>query len=119
MRTQARRHSPPDHELDKIARNIKHFDLTPGGQNDIKAYLDDLTFYLRRLPEATIQDYIYLIKSTANREVSILMDHQPVLVWADLDLHQSLEREFSDETVQSGRTSALNTRQDKQEPSNN
>lgn len=107
---------PSDRELDKIARNILRFEPKPGGSHDTQAYLDDLEFYLRRFPQASVQDRIYLIKLTASREVSRFIERQTDSVQNDYAaLRQAMEKEFSSDLPQSGLSVALTVKQGRHE----
>uniref|UniRef100_A0A3B4XT43 Uncharacterized protein n=1 Tax=Seriola lalandi dorsalis TaxID=1841481 RepID=A0A3B4XT43_SERLL len=108
---------PSDRELDKIARNISHFEPSPDCSHDITTYLKDIDFYLRRLPNATADDRMYLIKVTSSHEVSRFIERQPNHVRMNYDLLcHALEQEFSDHTSPAGLTAAITVKQGRQEP---
>uniref|UniRef100_A0A3B3DEZ3 Uncharacterized protein n=1 Tax=Oryzias melastigma TaxID=30732 RepID=A0A3B3DEZ3_ORYME len=108
--------APSYKELDKIARNIYRFEPIPGGSNDICSYLNDIDFYLRRFPNVTTEDRIYLIKVTSSREVGKFIERQTELVRNDFQfLRQALEKEFSDHASQSGLTVTMTVKQGRHE----
>ena len=95
-------------DLDKIARNINYFEPTPDGSNAIHGYLKDIDYFLRRFPNATVEDRIYLIKRTSSWEVSSFIERQPNSVRSHYDvLCQALIEEFSNHLAQTGLVAAL------------
>uniref|UniRef100_A0A3B1IH95 Uncharacterized protein n=1 Tax=Astyanax mexicanus TaxID=7994 RepID=A0A3B1IH95_ASTMX len=112
----ARPITPSDRDLDKVARNISRFEPKPGCPNDIHLYLNDIDYYLRRFPLATIDDRIYLIKITSSRDVSSFIERQPPHVRGNYRaLCQALEAEFSSFSTQLGLSAAFTVRQNRQE----
>ncbi|KAM3864759.1 sodium-dependent phosphate transport protein 2B-like [Diretmus argenteus] len=106
----------PDRDLDKIARNIARFDPSSSAGQDTYTYLQDIDFYLRKFPQATVDDKIYVIKATASRDVSSFIMRQPLDVRSDYEaLSRALMREFSDPEAQTGLSAALNIKQEKNE----
>ena len=104
-------------DLDRIARNMTRFEPKFDGATkiDTKTYLNDVDFYLRRFPHATVEDRIYLIKLTSSRDVSSFIERQPCHIKADYDLLcQTLIEEFSDH-LHTGLTEALAVMQAPQE----
>ena len=108
--------APSDEELDKISHNVPRFEPTPGIPHDTQAYLNDIDFYLRRFPNASVHDKFYLIKVTSSREVSRFIERQVDHIRNDYQLLcQTLEREFSDELTQSGLSAAMIVKQGRNE----
>uniref|UniRef100_A0A672Z396 Uncharacterized protein n=1 Tax=Sphaeramia orbicularis TaxID=375764 RepID=A0A672Z396_9TELE len=104
-------------DLDKIARNISHFEPKPNGSHDTAAYLKDIDFHLERYPNATLQDKIYLIKITSSREVKNFIDRQPAHVQSNFQaLCQALTKEFEDPGTATGLSAAIAIKQGRQEP---
>ncbi|XP_035530703.1 uncharacterized protein LOC118337705, partial [Morone saxatilis] len=107
---------PSDRDLDKIARNITRFEPKPGGKNDAREYLNDIEFYLRTFPNATVEDRIYLIKGTASQKVSKFIERQPRQIRGSFEaLSQALIDEYKSYTVKTGLTAALAVKQGRQE----
>uniref|UniRef100_A0A3B4XL16 Uncharacterized protein n=1 Tax=Seriola lalandi dorsalis TaxID=1841481 RepID=A0A3B4XL16_SERLL len=108
--------NPFDTDLDKIARNLPRFEPTPGGSQNISSYLKDIDFYLRKFPNATADDRIYLIKVTSGCQVGRFLERQTDYVRSNYDLLcQALIREFSDPISQTGLTAAMTTKQGRHE----
>uniref|UniRef100_A0A3B4VL06 Uncharacterized protein n=1 Tax=Seriola dumerili TaxID=41447 RepID=A0A3B4VL06_SERDU len=108
--------NPFDTDLDKIARNLPRFEPTPGGSQNISSYLKDIDFYLRKFPNATADDRIYLIKVTSGCQVGRFLERQTDYVRSNYDLlYQALIREFSDPISQTGLTAAMTTKQGRHE----
>ncbi|KAL6481780.1 hypothetical protein MHYP_G00098600 [Metynnis hypsauchen] len=107
---------PSDGDLDKIARNITYFEPVPEGSNDIHSYMKDIDYYLRRFPNATVEDRIYLIRRTSSREESQFIERQSNSVRSHYDvLCQALIEEFSNHLVQTGLVVALAVKQHRRE----
>lgn len=107
---------PTDRDLDKIAQNSPCFEPNLEGSHDTSIYLKDIDFYLRKFPNATIDDQIYLIKVTSSCDVSSFIEREPANVKGNYDLLcQALEEEFSDHLTQTGLTAALSIKQGRQE----
>uniref|UniRef100_A0A3Q1FEY8 Uncharacterized protein n=1 Tax=Acanthochromis polyacanthus TaxID=80966 RepID=A0A3Q1FEY8_9TELE len=95
---------PTDCDLDGIARKTERFEPnSDGSNNDIHPYLTDINYFLKRVPHASVDDKICLIKMTSSRDVSSFIDHQPVHVRADY------------EKLYTGLTAALLVRQGRSE----
>lgn len=79
--------------------------------------MKDIDFYLRKFPNVNVDEKIYLIKGTSNREVSRFIERQPDSVRADYELLcQALEKSFSDSLSLTSLTAAITVRQGWQEP---
>lgn len=103
-------------ELDKIAHHIQRYEPKPDGSHDTSAYLRDIDFHLKRFPQATTEDRIYLIKVTSSRDVSSFIERQTAYVHRDYQaLCQALSREFDDPDAHLGLLAALNIKQGRQE----
>uniref|UniRef100_A0A671U1B6 Uncharacterized protein n=1 Tax=Sparus aurata TaxID=8175 RepID=A0A671U1B6_SPAAU len=108
--------APSDRDLDKIARNITRYEPKPGGKNDTNAYLKDIEFYLRRFPDATVEDRLYLIRGTSSQKVNKFIDRQTQRVKSNYEvLSKALIDEFKSYTVKTGLTAALSVKQGRQE----
>ncbi|XP_077361941.1 uncharacterized protein LOC144006779 [Festucalex cinctus] len=82
-------------ELDTIAKHIQKFQPKQDCSDNTSVYLKDLDFHLRRFPQATTEDKIYLMKLTSTREVSDWIDRQPIHILNDYRaLCHALSREF-------------------------
>ena len=75
--------------------------------------MNDIDFYLQRFPNPpSVNDKLYLIKVTSSCEVSRFIERQPDHIGNDYQLfRQTLEREFSDELIQSGLSAAMMVKQ--------
>lgn len=108
--------APTDRDLDKIARNITRFEPKPGGTHNTQHYLNDIEYYLRRFPDATVDDRIYLIKGTSSSEVSMFIERQPDYTRGNYELlTHALIEEFSDPLSQTGLAVAMAVKQGRQE----
>ncbi|KAL7882335.1 hypothetical protein AOLI_G00091840 [Acnodon oligacanthus] len=108
---------PSDGDLDKIARNIAYFEPTPEGSSDIHSYLKDIDYYLRRFPNATVEERIYLIRRTSSQEVSQFIERQPNSVRSHHNvLCQALIEEFSNHLAQTGLVAALAVKHRRESP---
>ena len=105
----------PDRDLEKIAKIIPKFDPSKGG-HDLSAYLNDIEFYLRKFPAATVDDRVYIIRASSTREVVSFLQRQPFTVQNDYNaLCAALRVEFEDPGAETGLTAAMNVTQGKQE----
>uniref|UniRef100_A0A667YDD0 Retrotransposon gag domain-containing protein n=1 Tax=Myripristis murdjan TaxID=586833 RepID=A0A667YDD0_9TELE len=103
-------------DLDKVARNINTFTPSPLGGHDVHAYLQDVEYHAGRLPQATDEDRLHLIRITSSLEVRSFLDRQATSVKTDYtQLKQAMIREFADPESEQGLTTALDIKQGRQE----
>uniref|UniRef100_A0A671Y0Q9 Uncharacterized protein n=1 Tax=Sparus aurata TaxID=8175 RepID=A0A671Y0Q9_SPAAU len=121
-------------ELDKVKRELEHSleDLddrvkrssSPQPFSSSRAYHPrapsdrdlDKIFYLRRFPDATVEDRLYLIRGTSSQKVNKFIDRQTQRVKSNYEvLSKALIDEFKSYTVKTGLTAALSVKQGRQE----
>uniref|UniRef100_A0AAV2ME23 Gag protein n=1 Tax=Knipowitschia caucasica TaxID=637954 RepID=A0AAV2ME23_KNICA len=109
---------PTIRDFDRIARHIYRFEPQPGNPADPQSYLRDIDFYSKRLLNASLEDKVFLIKLTSNREVNNFIDRQSPATRQNYDnLCQALLNEYSDFGTSGTLTAALTVRQARNEPS--
>uniref|UniRef100_A0AAV2J8P1 Uncharacterized protein n=1 Tax=Knipowitschia caucasica TaxID=637954 RepID=A0AAV2J8P1_KNICA len=109
---------PTNRDFDLIARHINRFEPQPGNLADPQSYLRDIDFYSKRLLNASLEDKVFLIKLTSNREVNNFIDRQSPATRRNYDnLCQALLDEYSDFGTSGTLTAALTVRQACNEPS--
>uniref|UniRef100_A0AAV2JXU1 LACTB2 winged helix domain-containing protein n=1 Tax=Knipowitschia caucasica TaxID=637954 RepID=A0AAV2JXU1_KNICA len=109
---------PTIRDFDLIARHINRFEPQPGNPADPQSYLRDIDFYSKRLLNASLEDKVFLIKLTSNREVNNFIDRQSPATRPNYDnLCQALLNEYFDFGTSGTLTAALTVRQARNEPS--
>ncbi|KAA0707576.1 hypothetical protein E1301_Tti014854 [Triplophysa tibetana] len=109
-------HSMAPKDLDKLARNIPTFTPNPAGGHDIHAYLQDINFHLKTMPNVPTGDRLYLLRITSSREVRSFLDRQSDSVKGDYEqLQQALIREFADPESEQGLVAAMDLKQSRLE----
>uniref|UniRef100_A0AAV2MP73 ribonuclease H n=1 Tax=Knipowitschia caucasica TaxID=637954 RepID=A0AAV2MP73_KNICA len=103
---------PSDRDFDRIARHITRFDPRPGMPTNTRSYLRVVDFHADRIPHASQDDKIYLIRLTSNGEVNDFIERQPRAIKHDYnELCKAILAEYSDYGASGNLTAAMAVKQ--------
>uniref|UniRef100_A0AAV2KYM3 Uncharacterized protein n=1 Tax=Knipowitschia caucasica TaxID=637954 RepID=A0AAV2KYM3_KNICA len=103
---------PSDRDFDRIARHITRFDPRPGMPTNTRSYLRVVDFHADRIPHASQDDKIYLIRLTSNGEVNDFIERQPRAIKHDYnELCKAILAEYSDYGASGTLTAAMAVKQ--------
>uniref|UniRef100_A0AAV2KZM9 ribonuclease H n=1 Tax=Knipowitschia caucasica TaxID=637954 RepID=A0AAV2KZM9_KNICA len=103
---------PSDRDFDRIARHITRFDPRPGMPTNTRSYLRVVDFHADRMPHASQDDKIYLIRLTSNGEVNDFIERQPRAIKHDYnELCKAILAEYSDYGASGTLTAAMAVKQ--------
>uniref|UniRef100_A0AAV2MIT0 DUF4371 domain-containing protein n=1 Tax=Knipowitschia caucasica TaxID=637954 RepID=A0AAV2MIT0_KNICA len=103
---------PSDRDFDRIARHINRFDPRPGMPTNTRSYLRVVDFHADRIPHASQDDKIFLIRLTSNGEVNDFIERQPKAIKQDYNgLCKAILAEYSDYGASGTLTAAMAVKQ--------
>uniref|UniRef100_A0AAV2LUP6 Receptor for retinol uptake STRA6 n=1 Tax=Knipowitschia caucasica TaxID=637954 RepID=A0AAV2LUP6_KNICA len=103
---------PSDRDFDRIARHITRFDPRPGIPTNTRSYLRVVEFHADRIPHASQDDKIFLIRLTSNGEVNDFIERQPKAIKHDYnELCKAILAEYSDYGASGTLTAAMAVKQ--------
>uniref|UniRef100_A0AAV2KVN5 Uncharacterized protein n=1 Tax=Knipowitschia caucasica TaxID=637954 RepID=A0AAV2KVN5_KNICA len=103
---------PSDREFDRIARHITRFDPRPGMPTNTRSYLRVVEFHADRIPHASQDDKIFLIRLTSNGEVNDFIERQPKAIKHDYNkLCKAILAEYSEYGASGTLTAAMAVKQ--------
>uniref|UniRef100_A0AAV2KYW7 Peptidase A2 domain-containing protein n=1 Tax=Knipowitschia caucasica TaxID=637954 RepID=A0AAV2KYW7_KNICA len=103
---------PSDRDFDRIARHITRFDPRPGIPTNTRSYLRVVDFHADRIPHASQDDKIFLIRLTSNGEVNDFIERQPRAIKHDYnELCKAILAEYSDYGASGTLTAAMAVKQ--------